>query len=330
MPFVYVSHAVSGEIQRFALPNTGSPTAPSACVLGSGLGPMCIDPIARHVYVAKRGEVNTLVCLSADHFNGELAIAHEVPLTARMCYLSLDRERRFLLAVSYHSHSLTVCPLNSTKLPSLDHTVVSTLRHPHAVVFSPDNRFVWVSCLGDDTVMVFAFDENTGQLQLKTPWLSRAGSGPRHMCLHPDGKIVYVLNELDATVDVLAWDAKLCVFEHLQHVSSLPLGFSGKPWAADLHLSPDAGFLYTSERTSSTLAVFKVDSTSGKLHVLAHTPTETQPRSFAVSADGSQLWVAGQISNHLAVYARDMQSGLLTIEQRIEIGLEPGWVACLA
>jgi 6-phosphogluconolactonase len=97
-----------------------------------------------------------------------------------------------------------------------------------------------------------------------------------------------------------------------------------------LHLSPDAEFLYASERTSSTLAVFKVDAATGRLRWQAHTPTETQPRSFAISPDGNQIWVAGQISNHLGVYARDKQTGLLTFQQRIEIGLEPSWVACLA
>ena len=330
MSFVYVSHAVSGDIRVIPWQNTGELSVDSSCVLGAGLGPIWVEPDARLVYVAQRGDTNRLLCLHAECGTGELAMANQVPLSARMCNLGLDRTRRFLLAVSYHSHTLTVCPLTSTKWLSLDHTVVPTLRHPHAVLFSPDNRYVWVTCLGDDTVMVFAFDDNTGQLQPHTPWRSRAGSGPRHMSLHPDGQHVFVLNELDATLDVLAWDAKHGVFQHLQSISTLPEGFTGKPWAADLHLSPDARFLYTSERTSSTLAVFKVDASGGSVQWLAHTPTEKQPRSFAISPDGSQVLVAGQISNHLAVYSRDTQTGLLAIKQRMDMGLEPAWVACLA
>ena len=330
MSFTYISHAISGDIYAIQTDAHGSLACSSVCLLGVGLGPMWIDQDTRHIYVAKRGEVNTLVCLQADRVSGQLSTANEVPFTARMCNVSVDSTKRFLLAVSYHSHTLTVCPLNDGKPQPANHTVIPTGRHPHAVLFSPDNRYVWVSCLGDDAIMVFAFDETQGQLQPHTPWRSRAGSGPRHMCLHPNGQFVFVLNELDASLDVLAWDAKHGHFEHLQNIPALMEGFEGKPWAADLHLSPDAEFLYASERTSSTLAVFKVDAATGRLRWQAHTPTETQPRSFAISPDGNQIWVAGQISNHLGVYARDKQTGLLTFQQRIEIGLEPSWVACLA
>lgn len=330
MPHVYVSNALSGDIHVMQWADTRRLTLTSTCVVGAGPGPICISPMTERMYVAKRGEPNSLVCLQLDRTHGQLNLLYEMPLTARMCNLRIDRTGRFLLAVSYHSHSLTVCPLTPAQPAASDHTVMSTLRHPHAAVFSPDNRFVLVPCLGDDGVMVFGFDESRGQLTLHTQWQARAGSGPRHLCFHPEGQWLYLLNELDATLDVLAWDAAQGTLQHMQTLNTLPSGFTGKPWAADIHVSADGQFVYTCDRSSSTLAVFKADAQRGALTWLAHVPTELQPRSFALDVDGRHVLVAGQKSNHLGVFERDAQTGLLTLTQRLATGEEPGWVTCLA
>ena len=58
-------------------------------------------------------------------------------------------------------------------------------------------------------------------------------------------------------------------------------------WASDLHLTPDGKFLYAAERTSSTLGAFSVDAATGKLTYLASTPTEKQPRGFAIDPKGT-------------------------------------------
>ena len=330
MPHVYVSNAVSGDIHVMQWAETGQLTLVSTCVVGAGPGPMWIDPTSERLYVAKRGEENSLLCLHVDRTHGPLTKLYEIPLTARMCNLSVDRTRKFLIAASYHSHNLTVCPLTPTHPPASDHQVMPTLRHPHAAVFSPDNRFVLVPCLGDDMLMVFGFDESRGQLTLHKQWQARTGSGPRHLCFHPEGQWLYLLNELDASLDVLAWDATQGSVHAKQSLNTLPAGFTGKPWAADVHVSPDGQFVYTCDRSSSTLAVFKTDAQRGTLTWLAHVPTELQPRSFALDVDGRHVLVAGQKSNHLGVFERDAQTGLLTPTQRLQTGEEPGWVACLA
>ena len=114
----------------------------------------------------------------------------------------------------------------------------------------------------------------------------RPGAGPRHFIFHPRLPFVYLLNELDASVDVLSFDAGRGLLATVQTLSALPSGARvDKPWAADLHLRPDGRFLYASERRSSTLAAFAVDAASGRLSPLGSTPTETEPRGFAISGD---------------------------------------------
>ena len=91
----------------------------------------------------------------------------------------------------------------------------------------------------------------------------------------------------------------------MQSLSTLPPGFAGEPWAAELRLTPDARFLYTSERRSSTLAGFAVDAATGRLAPIGHWPTQAQPRGFAISPSGRWLIAAGQLSHAVGVHAID-------------------------
>jgi 6-phosphogluconolactonase len=112
----------------------------------------------------------------------------------------------------------------------------------------------------------------------------------------------------------------------LAAASALPPGFAGKPWAADIHVSPDGRFLYASERTSSTLSGFAIDTASGRLTPIGHWPTETQPRGFAIDPGGRYLLSVGQLSNSLTAYAIDAASGALAPLNRYPIGANPNWV----
>jgi 6-phosphogluconolactonase len=106
----------------------------------------------------------------------------------------------------------------------------------------------------------------------------------------------------------------------------LPAAFTGKPWAADLHLAPDGRHLYASERTSSTITVFEVDAASGRLKTLSQVPTEKTPRGFAIDASGRYLIASGQESHAIAVYAIDAASGALSALARYPVGKNPNWV----
>ena len=116
----------------------------------------------------------------------------------------------------------------------------------------------------------------------------------------------------------------------VQTVATLPPGFSGEPWAADIHLTPDGRFLYTSERNSSTIAAFRVtagtDTDGGRLSLIGHVPTEAQPRGFAVAPDGRWLYAVGQRSNRLSRYAIDANSGELRWIDACAVGINPNWV----
>ena len=123
------------------------------------------------------------------------------------------------------------------------------------------------------------------------------------------------------------WDAKTGTLKkETQVTTSLPKGFEGKPWAADIHLTPDGKFLYASERTSSTLAAFKVDGKTGTLTAIDSFPTEKQPRAFNIDPSGKVLLAVGELSNSMTSYAIDKKSGKLTKLKEYPMGKKPNWV----
>jgi 6-phosphogluconolactonase len=158
---------------------------------------------------------------------------------------------------------------------------------------------------------------------------TQRGAGPRHFVFHPNRRLVFGVDELDATVNAYRLDAA-GTLTLLASTSILPPGFTGKPWAADVHLTPDGRFLYASERTSSTIAGFRVDAASGKLSLVGSYPTETQPRGFGIDPRGRWLLSAGEKSNGVRVHEIDPSSGALHARSRLTVGQDPNWVEIVA
>lgn len=76
--------------------------------------------------------------------------------------------------------------------------------HAHMVLFDPTGQRVLGTDLGTDRINVFALEN--GQLAPRDRAQLKPGSGPRHLALHPSGKLLYVINELDGTVACHGYD----------------------------------------------------------------------------------------------------------------------------
>jgi 6-phosphogluconolactonase len=195
--------------------------------------------------------------------------------------------------------------------------------------------------------------EKSGRLTANTPPVLqlKQGTGPRHLIVSPDNRFVYLLNELTGTVTTLSLDANTGVLKELDSVPALPAdsklgpgmprGAVGAPgavprntdndiWASDLRLTPNGRFLYAAERTSSTLAAFRVDAASGKLTYLGSTPTEKQPRGFNIDPVGRFVVVSGEKSDMIASYAIDAETGALKPVGRYPTGKGSNWVEIVA
>ncbi|HEY0819112.1 MAG TPA: lactonase family protein, partial [Rhizobacter sp.] len=282
---LYVSNADSGDITVLSLDEaSGAVTTLQTAQVGGTVMPLAIGPGQRVLHAARRSAPLAVVAFAIDRTTGRLSKLGEAPLPDSMAYLSTDETGRWLFSASYGGNLVAVNPIGADGLPGPSTQQVPTAPKAHCIRALPGSRHVLATSLGGGHILQFRFDADTGTLSPNEPYLlaMRTEAGPRHLAFHPSAPFVVLLNELDASLDVLALDRERGTLTPTQTLSTLPPGFSGEPWAAELRFTPDGRFLYTSERRSSTLAGFAFDATNGRLASLGHVATQAQPRGFAL------------------------------------------------
>ncbi len=341
--FAYVGNAASNDISVFKLDTVTGEMVPvqTAAFVGvekpGSSTPLAISPNHRVLIAGVRSQPYAAVTYAIDATTGKLKHIGNGPLADSMANIAFDRTGRFLSSASYGGNKVAVNQVDAGGIIGATAEVIPTGLNAHAFQPSPDNRFVFATNLGSDQVLAFRFDANTGALTpdeaatVRTP----EKSGPRHFIFHPNGKFVYLLHELNADLTVYSYDADNGIWHEEQRTTALPLEPegkpvapqpSGKPWAADLHITPDGRFLYASERNSSTLTAYRVDAATGQLMTIDSVPTETQPRGFNIDPSGRYLAAVGEVSNGMTLYAIDQQTGRLTKAKSYPVGKQPNWV----
>lgn len=331
---VYVGNADTSEIHVYHLSGESGELVLAEKVAIPGVAkagistPLAIRPDKRILFAGIRGEPTFAASFQIAVDDGTLTHVASGPLPDRMAYLATDRTGNFLLSASYTGHKIAVNPIAPDGRVQAPIQIIPTEPNAHAILPDPANRYVLVTSLGGDLLMQFTFDPESGKLAPNEPAATRVRekAGPRHFVFHPNGRRVYLLNELDASVCVFDYDASRGRLVQRQALSALPRDFQGQPSAADLHLTPDSRLLYISERASNTLAGFRVDPETGTLTLLGHTPTEEQPRGFNIDPSGRYLLAVGQRSHRMTSYRIDPASGELTRLKSYPMGRNPNWV----
>jgi 6-phosphogluconolactonase len=347
--FVYVSNADDGNISVYTMQADGSLQAGARADAAKVVMPMAVSPDKRFLIAAVRSKPYEAYTYAIDKKTGALKLVGKGPLAESYPYITIDATGRFLLGASYGANQVGVNPIGKDGKVGAAIQVIPTARNAHSIRLDNTNRYAFVPHLGTDQIFQFVFDKKSGKLTSNTPATvqMKQGSGPRHIIVSKDNKFVYLLNELTATVTTLSLDAKTGTLKEIDSASSLPAdtklgpgqprGAVGAPgqaprntdndiWASDLHLTPNGRFLYATERTSSTVGTFKVDSASGKLTYTASTQTEKQPRGFAIDPSGKFMVVSGEKSDTVSSYAIDAESGALKAIGKYPTGKGANWV----
>jgi 6-phosphogluconolactonase len=333
--YMYVGNAGSNEIVTLTLdPKTGDLTVVDKVVVpgitkAGGSTPIAISPNKKFLYVALRGEPQVAAAFSIDPKSGKLKHIGSGALADSMPYIVTDQTGKWLLSASYPGHKVTVNPIGADGVVQAPKQIVPTAPNAHAILADKSNKHVLVPSLGGDIVNQFKFDAATGTLSPNDPPSTKVNdkAGPRHFRFSNNEKFVYLLNELDATVSAYPYDAKAGTLgKRVQIVSAMPPGVQVKPWAADLHLTPNGKFLYATERTTSTISAYKVDEKNGMLTPIGTVPTEEQPRAFRVDPTGRYLYAVGEKSDAMTAYAIDPSNGTLAKKKQYPIGKSPNWI----
>lgn len=317
--------------------STGTAAAVSS-IPSSNPSFITLSPDGKNVFAVfetapKDGKGGDIASYSFDDVTGRLSlIGKNLSGGDHPCHVELDRSGRWLFASNYSSGTLSVLPIDSNGNPgpakSIHHTGSGpdTSRqkgpHVHGSLISPDNRFLLVTDLGIDKVMIYAFDEKTGSIAPAAQPFYKAnpGAGPRQICFDPSGRRAYLIEELSGHVVFLKYRNGL--LKPKQRISTMAQGDRRFPGSADIHVSPDGQFLYASNRGEvNNIAIYQVRP-NGKLQLKAHQPTlGKSPRYFSIDPSGNYLLCGNQNSDEIVIFKRDRQTGLLTdTGQRIALG----------
>ena len=332
--YAYIGNADSNDISVFRLaPATGemSPVQTAALVGVEKPGastPLAVSPDRRILIAGVRSQPYLAVSFAIDPSSGRLSHIGNGPLADSMANIAFDHAGKVLFSASYGGNKVAVNPIDANGVVGAPSQVIPTGLNAHAILPDPANRFVFATNLGSDQVLSFSFDAARGALTANDPPAIKVldKSGPRHFVFHPNGRFVYLVHELNGDVAVFSYDGHDGLWQEIQRTTALPSGFSGKPWAADIHLTPDGRFLYASERGSNTIAAFKVDAATGHLTSTGSVPTERQPRGFNIDPSGRYLAAVGELSDGMTVYGIDAASGALTKLRSYPVGKKPNWV----
>lgn len=187
----------------------------------------------------------------------------------------------------------------------------------HSIIPDPTNRFAIAADLGADKLVIYEMDLESGKLNKHAEAKVKPGSGPRHTVFHPNGKYLYLINELNSTVIVYRYNADEGNLEEAQTISTLPPDFNGENLCADLHVH--GRYLYASNRKHDTIAWFVIDEASGRLSYQGEVPSGgKEPRGFAIDPTGSFLLAAHERSDNVVTFQIDPATGRL-LETGIEI-----------
>jgi 6-phosphogluconolactonase len=349
--YVYVSNADDGTIGLYTMENDGTLQPGERFQAGGVVMPMSVSPDKKYLYAAVRSKPFYAVTYTIDRKTGKLKDVGHGPLAESFPYISTDAGGKFLLGASYGANLVSVNPIGRNGKVGEPLQVIPTARNAHSIITDRSNKFVFVPHLGTDQVFQFRFDEKSGRLTANTPPVlqMRSGTGPRHIIMSADNKFAYLLSELVGTITTLSLDAKTGTLKETSVASFLapdsklvpgaPRGAISGPgtnappprdvtndiWASDLHLTPNGKFLYALERTGSQIGAMSVDGATGKLTYLSTTPTEKQPRGFAIDPTGKYMVVTGEKSDTISVYSIGDNGGLVVLKQ-YPTGKGSNWV----
>ena len=250
------------------------------------------------------------------------------------CYVSVDRSGRVVLVANYVGGNVALLPIQADgALAPAAHVeqhmghgpnaARQEAAHAHCIVADPSNRFVLSADLGVDRVFVYRLDLDGKSLHHieSGDAVMRPGAGPRHIAFHPTLPLVFVANELDSTVATLRFDARRGALSSLDTRSTVPAGWTGTNYPADIHVAGSGRTLYVSNRGHNSIAVFSVAPSTGALSLDQVVSTEGDwPRNFSLDPTGRWLLVANQRSGSVVVFGRDQETGRLTpTRQRIAL-----------
>jgi len=306
-------------------------------------GWLALDSRQRAIYAGMGG--NRVGGWLIDQATGKLTFGNAQPTgTGAYPHVSVDPTDSVLVGASYGSGTVGVNPILSPGTLGEPTHVVQHSGPPgpvqpdqsqpraHQIPFDPSGRWAVVQDLGLDRVYVYRVNPVIGALIANDPPYTQGalGRGPRHGSFHPSNRWYYVINELDSTMTVFAWDAVRGTLRELQNVSTLREGWQGARWSAQVVVHPNGRWVYGSNRDdngvnpqprrrigtafieSDDIVVFRIDQSTGMITTVGHQYSGGKnPRNFNIDPSGRFMIVAHQDTDEIVSFRINQTNGMI-------------------
>lgn len=285
---------------------------------------LAFDRTGRFLYTV-HGDSDRVSAFAIDPSSGLLTFLNEQSTEGRNpVHLSFDPSNRFLIVANHVTSTLAVLRrLEDGRLGPVEsltaiegetgpHRIEQPFAKPHQVEFDPSGHWIVVPDKGLDKILVYRLDHVRGALVEVASCPTREGAGPRHIAFHPEGRLAYVINELDSTVAAYRFDPTTGDIAPFQILSSLPDSFTGNSRGAEIAVSGDGRFVYASNRGSDTIAAFSIGNDGRMTPAGSWATAGKTPRFFALLPDGDVLLAANEDSDTVAAFRVHKQTGRLS------------------
>jgi len=304
----------------------GAITEPTLAAEASNPTFLARHPVLPVLYVAaaSRDGSGVVIAFKINPETGALSEMNRVADGATNgTYVSVTPDGRTALTAHYSGGYLNSFPVRADGslgecASHIQHTMTGahpqqSAPHPHCIDVSPDGRFAFVADLAADRIFRYRIGAGSALEGGDVVARVKSASGARHLAFSPDGRRVYLITELGATVVAYDYDATNGTLAEAQVVPVVPDGFSGRRWASEVAVHPGRKFLYASNRADDeSIAVFAIEAASGRLSFVQRTGGLAHPRHFAISPDGRWLLCANHDANNVFVFGIDESTGKLT------------------
>jgi 6-phosphogluconolactonase (cycloisomerase 2 family) len=305
---------------------------------------MAFDSLRKHLYSVnwlsnyQRANSGSVSAYAIDRASGHLTLLNTVSSEgANPTHLSIHPSGKFVLVANYFGGTVAVLPIRASGElgPATDvvhdqgvvgreHATsappgsfaISGHDKPHAHMIQSDRagRFVFAADLGLDRIFIWKFDAQIGKLIPNDPAFVAlpSGDGPRHFAFHPSDRWFYSLQEEGSTVVTYDYDSTQGRLTAKQTISSLPKGFAGSNFTAEVMISSDGKFLYASNRLHDSIAWFSISATGTLVYRGEEWTRGDHPRAFNFDPTGNFFYVCNQLADAITTFRIDRTTGALT------------------
>jgi 6-phosphogluconolactonase len=322
--YVYVSGS-SSTIRTYRL-NTASGTLEYSSINTDGGNTpsyLAFHPNKKFLYAVNEAGANSKLLAFAIDGQGaltKLATNGESPTAPGEGppHLTVHPSGKWVIAAHYGSGHTTVHPIMANGgLGPLATFAKTASNEAHQAKLDPTGKFLMVPCRTPNFVAQYTFDEATGKLtanSVASVVAPTAGTGPRHMDFHPNGRWAYVLGELNGHVIEYDYDGTTGRLSHPQEIETE----FGETSAAHILVHPNGHFAFVSLRKTNEIVTLSLNSQTGAPFALAHQTTMIDtPRDFTIDPSGQLLLVANQGSGDVLVFSIDQTGGRLTMRSKV-------------